>query len=167
MGDSDFNAGVNVGSYVQSPRMWSGTECGTQCGNAGVVRTHAIQPECNVRHGTGYVRTMWGSCAAQFCLSYIEYCHPTPRQVRYDGFGALYAFPLHAKPGDILFRSASTYTSGEYHRILHMRVNSYFTRSRPITDSLQTLSNVTRLHHQMTPNFRGQSRTGSHCCALS
>ena len=85
------------------PRMWSGTECGTQCGNAGVVRTHAIQPECNVRHGTGYVRTMCGSCAAQFSLSYIEYCHPTPTHVTYDGFGALYAFPLHAKQGDIFF----------------------------------------------------------------
>ena len=85
------------------PHMWSGTECGTQCGNSGFVRTHAIQPECNVRHGTGYVRTMWGSCAAQYSLSYIEYCHPTPTHVTYDGVGALYAFPLHAKQGDIFF----------------------------------------------------------------
>ena len=83
--------------------MWSGTECGTQCGNSGFVRTHAIQPGCNVRHGTGYVRTMWGSCAAQYSLSYIEYCHPTPTHVTYDGVGALYAFPLHAKQGDIFF----------------------------------------------------------------
>ena len=99
----------------------------------GVVRNHAIQAECNVRHGTGYVRTMWGSCAAQFSLSYIEYCHPTPPQGRYAGFGALYTVPLQAEPPDI-FRYTTTYTSGEYHRFLRMQANSYLSRSRAVTD---------------------------------
>ena len=89
----------------------------------GVVRNHAIQAECNVRHGTGYVRTMWGACAAQFALSYIEYCplpHPKGDMMV---FGALYTCPLQAEP-HAFFRYTSTYTSGKYHRILRMQVNS-------------------------------------------
>ena len=73
--------------------------CGVQCGNAGVVRNHEIHAGCTVRHRTGYVRTMWGPCAAQFSLNYIDDCHPTPPQGMYNGCWSLVHIPLTSKVG--------------------------------------------------------------------
>ena len=76
-------------------------ECagGVQCWNAGVVRNHEIHAGCNVRHRTRYVRTMWGTCAAQFSLNYIDYCHPTPPHGMYNGCRSLVHIPLTSKVG--------------------------------------------------------------------
>ena len=67
--------------------------------------------------------------------------------------GALCTFPSQATLGDI-FRSTSTYASSENDGTLHVHVNVYLYKYRPVTDSNGKISTVPGRHHQSYLDLR-------------
>ena len=157
MGDSDFNAWVNVASYVHTcgPGLNVGLNAGTRgsygpmrsnrsvmsdtgpdtCGPCGVHVLH--NSPSAISNIATLPQPMWHMMALEPCT------HFPYTQSR----GTFFSFCL-----DLYVRIVS---SDPTHA-----VNSYFTRSRPINHWFQMLPHVAHIHHQM--NVRIPARTGCH-----
>ena len=139
---------------IMRPRMWSGTvHVGFNVGTRGSYGT--VRSTRDVMSDTGLytcgpcgVQVLHNSPSATATIATIP--HPT-RDIMV--VGALCTFPSQATLGDI-FRSTSTYASSENNGTLHVHVNVYLSKYRPVTDSNGKISTVPGRHHQSYLDLR-------------